>query len=184
MRKIFLHIVLATMVALTSCEDDDQFRLPPIDYSLYSAPTWNELGTTPASGLPSEQISRWQAANPEFPLEESSSGLLYHIIEEGSDVKPSSTDVILSYYRGTLVDGTRFDGTGTRPTEFAVNGVVQGFSEGLQLLGEGGRAIVLIRPDLGYGANGRNNTPITGSSVIIFQMTLEDVDARNNPIGG
>ena len=84
------------------------------------------------------------------------SGLQYKIIEEGTGKSPKATDTVKVHYKGTLVDGTTFDSSIERgqPIEFPLNGVIPGWTEGLQLLKEGGKAMLYIPSNLGYGERG------------------------------
>src|SRR5580698_8920251 len=69
-----------------------------------------------------------------------SSGLQYKIVKEGTGKSPKSTDTVLVHYRGTLLDGTEFDSSYKRnePISFPLNRVIPGWTEGLQLVKEGG----------------------------------------------
>ena len=95
------------------------------------------------------------------------SGLQYTIIEAGSELKPGPRDTVLVKYRGTLPDGTVFDETpeGADPVSMQLNRVIAGWTEGLQLVGEGGKINLVIPSKLAYGQNGTRgiepNTPLT-----------------------
>ncbi|MBR7102869.1 MAG: FKBP-type peptidyl-prolyl cis-trans isomerase, partial [Tidjanibacter sp.] len=73
-------------------------------------------------------------------VEKTESGLLYEILAAGNDIKPSIEDVVRVTYEGKLKDGTIFDSSYQRgdTVEFPLNGVIDGWGEGLQLVGEGG----------------------------------------------
>lgn len=80
------------------------------------------------------------------------SGLQYRIIEPGSGRRPAATDTVTVNYRGTLVNGNEFDsGQGV---SFPLNGVIKGWTEGMQLVGEGGKIQLFIPPSLAYGDRG------------------------------
>ena len=80
------------------------------------------------------------------------SGLQYRIVEPGSGRKPAATDKVTVNYRGTLVNGNEFDsGQGV---SFPLNGVIKGWTEGMQLVGEGGKIQLFIPPSLAYGNRG------------------------------
>jgi FKBP-type peptidyl-prolyl cis-trans isomerase FklB len=80
------------------------------------------------------------------------SGLQYRIVEPGSDRMPAATDKVTVNYRGTLVNGNEFDsGQGV---SFPLNGVIKGWTEGMQLVGEGGKIQLFIPPSLAYGDRG------------------------------
>lgn len=103
------------------------------------------------------------------------SGLQYKIIEPGSGPQPKGDDVVVVHYKGTLIDGTEFDSSLKRnmPAEFPLKGVIPGWTEGLQLLKKGGKAVFYIPPELGYGDRPRQQIP--ANSVLIFDVELIDV---------
>ena len=84
------------------------------------------------------------------------SGLQYKVIEPGTGKTPAATDRVTVNYRGTLTNGNEFDSSYKRgePTSFALNGVIKGWTEGLQLVREGGKIQLVIPPELAYGARG------------------------------
>ena len=95
------------------------------------------------------------------------SGLQYTIIEEGGLKASSPRDTVVVRYRGTLPDGTVFDETpeGADPVTMQLNRVIAGWTEGLQLVGEGGKINLVIPSELAYGQNGTRGiepcTPLT-----------------------
>lgn len=104
------------------------------------------------------------------------SGLQYKIINPGNSKKPKASDEVTVHYKGTLIDNTIFDSSYERnqPATFPLNGVIPGWTEGLQLIGEGGKIILYIPADLGYGENGMGNA-IPPNSVLIFEVELQKV---------
>ncbi|WP_417384919.1 FKBP-type peptidyl-prolyl cis-trans isomerase [Gimesia sp.] len=105
------------------------------------------------------------------------SGLKYRIVREGSDVKPGPTDHVTVHYRGTLEDGTEFDSSYSRgkTISFPLNGVIRGWTEGLQLIGEGGEIELIIPSELGYGAQG-SPPVIPGGATLHFRVELFKVN--------
>ena len=84
------------------------------------------------------------------------SGLQYKIIEPGSGKSPGPTDEVTVNYRGTLVNGQEFDSSYSKgkPVSFPLNGVIKGWTEGLQLVKEGGKIQLVIPKQLAYGDRG------------------------------
>ena len=120
-------------------------------------------------------------------IQSTASGLQYKIIEAGSDVKPGPQDTVLVRYKGTLLDGTVFDevAADAEPIRLTLDRVIPGWTEGLQLIGEGGKAQLYIPSELGYGANGTGG--IEPYSTLIFDVELEKVfpyiDPKVDPEG-
>jgi len=111
-----------------------------------------------------------------------SSGLQYEIIQEGQGLRPSATDRVLVHYEGSYIDGTVFDSSIQygEPVEFYVNGVIEGWSEGIQLMNAGSQYIFYIPYALGYGEAGYQNpwtgeTLIPGFSTLIFIVELLEI---------
>jgi FKBP-type peptidyl-prolyl cis-trans isomerase FklB len=84
------------------------------------------------------------------------SGLQYKIIEAGSGKTPGPTDTVTVNYRGTLINGNEFDSSYDKgkPVTFPLNGVIKGWTEGLQLVKEGGKIELVIPSQLAYGDRG------------------------------
>jgi len=100
------------------------------------------------------------------------SGLQYEVVKQGSGAKPGPYDAVRVHYEGTLIDGTVFDSSYERsqPTEFALDAVIPGWTEGLQLMNEGSTYRFVIPSDLAYGPNGSG--PIPPSATLIFTVEL------------
>ena len=101
-------------------------------------------------------------------VDTTASGLQYTIIAEGAAEKISSRDTVWVNYKGTLLDGTVFDENDS--TRFVANQVIRGWTEGLGLIGEGGKATLYIPSDLAYGERG--NRSIEPNSVLIFDVEV------------
>lgn len=106
------------------------------------------------------------------------SGLQYKVIKEGNGPSPKETDTVTVNYRGTLIDGTEFDSSYKRgqPAKFPLNGVIKGWTEGVQLMKKGGKTQFFIPSSLAYGE--RAMPPDIGAnSTLIFEIELIDVQA-------
>ena len=103
------------------------------------------------------------------------SGLQIEMLTEGTGKKPSATDVVVVHYEGRLLDGTVFDSSIARgePAEFALNQVILGWTEGLQLIKAGGKARLTIPSELAYGPGGVRSIP--PNSVLVFEVELIEV---------
>lgn len=126
-----------------------------------------------------EKEEKFLAANAKKEgVKVSTSGLQYRIINEGNDVKPAGADTIWVRYKGQLLDGTVFDQTPEEgeAARLYLNRVVRGWTEGLQLIGEGGEIELFIPAKLGYGDNG--NRGIEPGATLIFNVSLEKVGKK------
>jgi FKBP-type peptidyl-prolyl cis-trans isomerase FklB len=105
-------------------------------------------------------------------VQKTSSGLLYKVIKEGEGRKPNLTDTVICHYEGKLIDGSIFDSSIKRnqPATFPLNGVIQGWIEGLQLMNEGSIYKFYIPSDLAYGPRGNRGIP--PNSVLEFDVEL------------
>lgn len=106
-------------------------------------------------------------------VQQTESGMQYKIENPGNDVKPQPVDTVEVNYKGTLLDGTVFDSSYDRgeSVKFPLNGVIKGWTEGLQLFGEGGKGTLWIPYDLGYGPRQMGPT-LPGYSTLVFEVEL------------
>jgi len=104
-------------------------------------------------------------------------GLQYKVITAGSGASPQRTDQVTVHYRGTLIDGTEFDSSYRRnqPATFRVDRVIPGWTEGLQLMQEGGKWQLFIPAKLAYGEKG-SGARIPPKATLIFEVELLKVN--------
>jgi FKBP-type peptidyl-prolyl cis-trans isomerase FklB len=99
------------------------------------------------------------------------SGLQYRVVKSGSGRTPGPQSTVTVNYRGTLIDGTEFGGSGYTPDTFRVDGVISGWEQALQLMKEGDRWTLFVPADLAYGERG----PLADRTVI-FDIELISVE--------
>ena len=117
------------------------------------------------------------------------SGLMYKVLNEGTGRHPTAEDTVIVHYVGTLTDGRTFDSSydHNEPATFPLNGVIKGWTEGIQLVGVGGKIKLVVPPELGYGDQSfpsqGDKASITPASTLVFEVELLgiDDDKENNP---
>jgi FKBP-type peptidyl-prolyl cis-trans isomerase FklB len=107
------------------------------------------------------------------------SGLQYKVIKEGSGRKPVHESTVKVHYTGRLANGEVFDSSVERgePIEFALSGVIPGWTEGLQLMTVGSKYMLYIPPSLGYGEAGAGGR-IGPNEALVFEVELLDIVAK------
>jgi FKBP-type peptidyl-prolyl cis-trans isomerase FkpA len=145
---------------------------------------------TPAEKPPVQTVSREAVdsmashaesgpSDPDAPEEFTAtpSGLKYRILRKSDGRKPTATDRVRCHYKGWLDGGKVFDSSyekGT-PIDFGLDGVIQGWTEGLQLIGEGGMIELEIPGELGYGAAGMPPAGIGPNATLHFIVELKQI---------
>lgn len=106
------------------------------------------------------------------------SGLMYKVVKEGSGKQPGAEDVVTVHYTGRHLDGTVFDSSVERgePATFPLNGVIAGWTEGLQLMKEGAKYEFIIPANLAYGDRGTPGGPIAPGEDLYFEVELIKVN--------
>jgi len=108
-------------------------------------------------------------------LQTTPSGLKYKILKEGTGKTPQRGQTATVHYTGSLEDGTKFDSSRDRHSPFqfqvGVGQVIKGWDEGLMLMKEGERRLLVIPPELGYGAQGVGGV-IPPNATLIFDVEL------------
>ena len=130
-------------------------------------PTTDKPAAQPAPSAPGASAQKTE-------MKTTASGLKYQVMKQGTGtVSPKATDTVNVHYHGTLLDGTVFDSSVERgqPISFPLNGVIPGWTEGVQLMKVGDKFKFEIPPNLAYGAN--PPTPkIPPNSTLVFEVEL------------
>ena len=152
MKYLFLAIIAILFMSCSNSESE-----PPVDYSAQ-----NET-----------EIKAYIAEN-KLNATRTNSGLYYVINEEGTGKKPTATSNVTVAYKGYYTDKTIFDPGSTSGVSFNLQGVIKGWTEGIQYFKEGGSGKLLIPATLGYGSYKYNTIP--GGSVLVFDVKLISVN--------
>jgi len=163
---------------------DNTFKITPMERQ--------EILTAYQQQVQKEQLDAWQAKG-DINLKTSaafleknakekgvitlSNGLQYRVLRKGKGTKsPKATDTVTVHYRGTLTNGEEFDSSYARnePATFPLNRVIQGWTDGLQLMKEGDKFELFIPSHMGYGANGAPPN-IGPNEVLIFEVELLEI---------
>ena len=135
------------------------------------------LALTPTVLMAQSALEKGQAYLLENAKKEgvhtTASGLQYKVLTEGTGKSPKATDTVLVHYRGTTIDGKEFDSSYKRnePIEFPLNGVIAGWTEGVQLMKEGAKYQFVIPSNLAYGRRGAPGA-IGPDETLIFDVEL------------
>lgn len=169
------------LAAKGNMEDEDfveQFKINPMEMGAIIGRYMDKKNkSTLAINKAEEEAFLAKNASKEG-VQTTESGLQYEIVEQGSDVLAGPKDTVKLSYKGTLLDGTVFDEN--EDAEFSLERVVPGFAEGLQLIGEGGKATLYIPSALGYGERGDRNPytgqgKIGGNKLLVFEVSVKEV---------
>jgi len=156
---------------IVACKVGDVLRVevPQKEFPNAQKDTVWELELTAISNVPAFRVL--DAAKTVI----TQSGLQYEVIEQGEGNSPKATDTVKVNYTGWLTDGTMFDSSHARgqPLEFALNRVIKGWTEGVQLMKKGGKFIFTIPGSLAYGAAG-SPPKIGPNATLVFLVELVD----------
>ena len=142
----------------------------------------------PAAAAPDDTLSTaanqaFLAANAARPdVVSRPSGLQYRILASGFGKRPGPTDTVQIVYNGKLINGTVFDGASSGlPATLAVNALIRGLNEAVQLMHAGDRWQLVIPSSLGFGTSGAANGAISPNQTLVFDVTLVSVLAAPPP---
>jgi peptidylprolyl isomerase len=180
-KRSFLVVTAVVLVAAAGCgsgadsgaaQGSGAGATPPAAESPAAAPA-PAAGVPALTGNPTDLTQQSQAvAGTGQPPKQ----LVTQDIVVGSGPVATAASTVEVQYSGTLYsDGTLFDSSwsGGEPVTFPLNGVVPGFAQGIEGMQVGGRRVIVIPPDLGYGA--QDNGPIPGNSTLLFVVDLVGV---------
>ncbi|MCZ6688296.1 MAG: FKBP-type peptidyl-prolyl cis-trans isomerase [Planctomycetota bacterium] len=164
-------LIAVCLVALgpTSCARQETQSKAPRGTS----PTKEIEMTAPTPSDPT--VAPPDVAAPPADAEKSASGLASKVIQAGTgDRHPKATDTVTVHYTGWTTDGKMFDSsvTGGQPISFALNGVIKGWTEGLQLMVVGEKRRFWIPANLAYGENPRPGAP---AGTLVFDVELLEI---------
>jgi FKBP-type peptidyl-prolyl cis-trans isomerase FkpA len=108
----------------------------------------------------------------------SDTGLIFRETKPGTGEPPKATDTVKVNYRGSLTNGTEFDSSYKRnePAQFPLNGVIKCWTEGVQKMKPGGKAVLVCPSDLAYGDQGRPSIP--PGATLVFEIELLEIVAK------
>src|SRR6266852_7715512 len=157
-----ISITCATVLCLVGCNKATQSS---------GDTSSNAPAATPAA-------SAGTATAQQNEMKTTASGLKYMVLKQGTGtVSPKPTDTVKVHYHGTLLDGTVFDSSVERgqPISFPLNGVIAGWTEGLQLMKVGDKFKFVIPPNLAYGESSPS-PKIPPSSTLVFEVELLGIE--------
>jgi len=107
------------------------------------------------------------------------SGMQYEVLTEGIGPSPKATDTVRTHYKGTLLDGTEFDSSYKRkvPATFEVGGVIEGWTEALQMMKVGSKWKLYLPSEIAYGERGTRDGTIGPNAVLVFEVELLGIEA-------
>jgi peptidylprolyl isomerase len=159
MKDLRFTLLVAASLCLLGCDSSTQ--------------TSGDKGAdTNAPGVAANAASAEAPANTEMTT--TASGLKYQVLKKGTgEVSPKATDTVRVHYHGTLLDGTVFDSSVDRgqPISFPLNGVIPGWTEGLQLMKVGDKYKFEIPAKLAYG-DMSPSPKIPPGSTLVFEVEL------------
>ena len=161
----FAFLAVALTLTFTSCKKKEE------NNDLQE--TQENVQVTDYATKNDEEIKAYITKN-NLKAEKTESGLYYVITEEGKGAQPTAESNVTVGYKGYFTDGNVFDQSGPEGITFGLNQVIPGWTEGITYFKEGGKGILLIPSQIGYGNNTMGKIP--GGSVLIFDIDLIKVE--------
>lgn len=187
MKKVRISSAIAVMAAfagLTACSGKDKTQVDSDTVAVEIPTQQTPSKADPAvlatyNGAYFTDEANKKGATDSIGYVETPSGLRYVMLEEGSGVMPNESSVVLVDYEGVLADGTKFDSSFDRgeSISFPLQGVIPGWTEGLQLMKEGGTAVFYIPAELAYGEKGVPDAGIQPNAPLVFLVQLHKIVA-------
>lgn len=161
------------MEAMTDVAEGREPKIDPMKAGLVINNYMTKVQTAIGEQKQKEQADFLAANKEKEGVVETESGLQYKIENPGNDVRATATDTVEVHYKGTLLDGTVFDSSYDRgePAKFPLDRVITGWTEGMQLVGEGGKITLWVPYELGYGPR-QMSAELPGYSTLIFDVEL------------
>ncbi len=156
--------------------DDQQFRTALTNFRSFSEMAQAKKMKADAAVNKKKGKAFLDEKAKEDGVKSTASGLLYKVLKNGSGVSPKATDKVSVHYEGKLIDGTIFDSSIQRgtPSEFFLNQVIKGWTEGLQLMKPGAKFQFYIPSELAYGDRG-SRPKIGPGETLIFDVELLEI---------
>jgi len=158
--KLGLKVMAAAAICLAGCNKNES------------------TGADAGAKTNAPESSAGASSGTQNDMQTTASGLKYQVLKKGSGTKsPKATDTVKVHYHGTLLDGTVFDSSVERgqPISFPLNGVIPGWTEGLQLMKVGDKFKFIIPPNLAYGPNSPS-PKIPPNSTLVFEVELLGIE--------
>lgn len=146
------------------------------DYAVVAAGDFNRAAESADSEKTTMKKEEPMSSEEASEFKATESGLKYKILAQGEGESPTAASTVVCHYKGWLDNGEEFDSSYKRgePATFPLNGVIRGWTEGLQLIKEGGKIELEIPADLGYGQRGAPPV-IPGGATLHFEVELLEV---------
>ena len=171
-------------IIMEAMRDSAQGNKPKIDMQKYVPIARKQLAEREARGRQAQAAKQKEAGKALAAREaaisgakKTASGLVIRTIKEGTGKSPSATSKVTVHYHGTLGDGTVFDSSVNRgqPATFPLNGVIKCWTEGVQMMKEGGKSRLVCPSEIAYGDRGAGQDILPGAT-LIFDVELIKVN--------